>query len=353
VRKAAKPFLWNVQSREAAFAFGVAIMVAKRRGPQKKESKYEDPTIELPPLRLGYDEYQGELKRRLDQERPGQTEGRLSILGERYPQTFGKYGALDTAEKLIGMLEALPSRYPIRVSLWRNSVDAEVVTVSELSLDWLQVFKILKAQCDEFAQVLMADHHHDEVEARESADIVMMGRIESMMEKLSMVMGTNFDLFLSETRRDAVNAYAAVRGGAPAPYNSLVKKLSREYEREFRRRSHQTPGAGRRRTGSQTWLEIWDAIRAWPSDDPPSLGEFAASLPRFAAKVEPTNPVERRRDHQRARSAIKKVLALLKTEGLCPETDWRKLFKGVRSGQYPRFDPFQLRVDVDAGDESH
>jgi hypothetical protein len=226
------------------------------------------------------------------------------------------------------------------------------ITVGEITLDWFNLFKVLAPMRDEFAQVLMAEGC-DEFEAREIAAVVMLAQMESIVLKMKAAMCDAISLLLEEARHDGVDDWRAVQGALPLPKNNLIKELTQEFEWSLRRRSHKTLAPYSRRAGGPNWQEIESAIIAWPTDDPPSLGEFATSLSRYAAKTAPSNPVERRKDRERAKSAMKKELALLKVEGFCPETNWPKLFKGVRSGQYPRYDPFKLSVDVDAGDESH
>jgi hypothetical protein len=311
-------------------------------------SKQIDQETELRPLSLTADEFRAEITRRLEGQDPTLAEKKLSKLARICPHTFGRHGAINTPEKFSEVLGALPSKSPLQI--WNDGMP---IRVGEITLDWPSLVKVLAPMRDVFARLLMAESGRDEVEAREIAGVVMLVQMDYILLKLEAAMSDSFILFLTETQRDGVDIFRALYGGQPLPYNSLIKELSKEFEQSLRRRSFKTLTPCSRRTGWLTWQEFEIAITAWPSDTLPPLGEFAASLPRYAAKTPPANPLERRKDRDRAKSAMKKELALLKAEGFCPETDWPKLFKGVRSGEYPRYDPLHVNVDVDAGDEAH
>lgn len=307
----------------------------------------QETEIELPPLQLTDDEYRAEVKRRVGQQDPRLMEQRLGDLALLCPRTIGKHGDIDTSEKLAELLASLPSTFPIQA--W----DSEgLIKVGEIHLEWRSLFNTLASMRDESIRVHMGKGWN-EVQARDMAGVVLMGQIEFIVAASSLAMSEDFGFFLQEAQHSGADTFRALCGLPLLPHNSLYKELSQAHEHSMRRRSRKARTTRSRRTGWLTWQEFEIAITAWPSETPPPLGEFAASLPRYAAETPLTNPVERQKDRTRARSAMKKELAQLQREGFCPETNWPKLFEGVRNEQYPRYDPFHVNVDVDAGDESH
>lgn len=234
------------------------------------------------------------------------------------PETFGKHGPINTEQELREMLASLPSSFPVVM----RYEDEEVFTAGEISVDWFEVWR-MSDPLYELAGFFKDDSDCNEVEALRAAHITRIAQIDWMVSGLKIAMAEAFEFLRAETFWNAIDVGRWSLTLPCVPRNKMIKDLSRQFEAALRRRN-KMPEGRRAASSSNSWKQIVTAIKHHPSAVPPKLGKFAASMARFKGQ-----------DEKHARDAIKKELAKLRREGFCPETNWPKLYTGIRRGTFP------------------
>lgn len=293
-------------------------------------SQNEDPTQDHPTRRRIADEFLRAIFRAREGTDPEEFEKQFYFVRLLCAETFGKFGPINTVPELIEMLASLPTSFPV----FGRSADDEAVSVGEMNLNWFEVWRTLEP-LEQVVQQVMAESSCNREEAMNAAYTRRIAQIEWITLKMTIVMAEAFRLTLAETIWDAKDVWRASMALPGIPRDRIFKHLSQQFESSLRLRNPARPGR-RAYPSARSWKEIEQAIKNHPSETPPHLGKFAAAMPRFKAKKEITNPVERRKNEVRAKTALKKELAKLHKEGFCPETNWRKLYTVVRSGILPR-----------------